>query len=87
MACAESVSWTGDLQVLVARREELLALKVLSATERRPQDTKDAIELLRAGTDRAQVLDRLRTIEARGYNRKQDLTAKFEALEALARVG
>jgi hypothetical protein len=65
----------------VARREELLALRVLSATERRPQDTKDALGLIRAGVDRKQVVESLLAIETRGYNPKQDLVAKLEALE------
>jgi hypothetical protein len=71
----------------VARAEELLALKVLSMTERRLQDRIDAANLILANPtlDLDAVRANLVAVTARGYEREQDLGAKLEAL--LADVG
>ena len=63
-----------------------LAMKILSVTERRPQDRIDAISLLLTNPrlDLDAVRADLALIEARGYSRSQDLTAKLHAvLEAV----
>jgi len=63
----------------VARAEELLAMKVLSMTDRRLQDRIDARNLVRcsADLDREAVRDDVALIEARGFARGQDLQAKL----------
>lgn len=70
----------------VARAEELLALKVLSMTEQRPQDRIDALNLIvfNASLDLGAVRDLLTRIEQRGFHRGQDLEAKLDALLAVA---
>jgi hypothetical protein len=67
---------------IIARAEELLALKVLSMTERRPQDRMDAESLLAVNPDLdlGTVRDLLARITARGFNRGQDLNEKLERL-------
>ena len=79
---AELVIWNTECSLHVARREELLALKVLSVTERRPQDLTDVRALLKAGVDHATVEGNLAEIQARGFHRKQDLLAKYRQLVA-----
>lgn len=66
----------------VARAEELLALKVLSMTEGRPQDRMDAESLLAVNPDLdlETVRDLLARITARGFNRGQDLDEKLGRL-------
>jgi len=81
---AEGIAIDGVGTVPVARAEELLALKVLSMTDKRPQDRIDAANLLtvNARIDLAVVRELLGRITARGYHREQDLTAKLEGLLA-----
>ena len=76
-------------KVPVARAEELLAMKVLSLTERRPQDKIDATNLvvLNDGLDLDAVRADLDEITARGFHREQDLRAKLEALLASVASG
>lgn len=68
--------------VPVARAEELLAMKILSMTEKRPQDRMDAIGLILVNEqlDLNVVRDDLRLITERGFHRDQDLFAKLSAL-------
>ncbi|MBZ0119056.1 MAG: nucleotidyl transferase AbiEii/AbiGii toxin family protein [Sandaracinaceae bacterium] len=72
----------------VARAEDLLATKVLSASERRPQDRADAIAILLAqpDIDLRRVREQLRRIRERGFHRDQDLDAKLDALLEAARA-
>jgi hypothetical protein len=81
---AEGIAIEGVGTVPVARAEELLALKILSMTDKRPQDRIDATNLLavNAGIDVTAVRDLLARITARGYHRGQDLAAKLEGLLA-----
>ena len=81
---ATDVDIEGAGPIPVARAEELLALKVLSMTEKRPQDGLDAEALLamNPGLDVAAVRDLLARIVARGFHRGQDLGAKLDALLA-----
>jgi hypothetical protein len=69
-------------EILVARAEELLAMKTLSMTERRPQDRIDAANLVlfSEGLDLAAVRDNLDRITERGFHRGQDLRAKLDSL-------
>jgi hypothetical protein len=69
----------------VARAEELLAMKVLSMTNRRLQDRIDAERLIElASVDLNAVRSNLGLIRDRGYHREQDLEAKLsEVLAAL----
>ncbi len=71
----------------VARAEELLAMKVLSMTDKRPQDRIDAVGLLLVNDDLdlQAVRDNLREIARRGYDRDQDLSAKLDAVIDAAR--
>lgn len=58
----------------VARAEELVAMKVLSMTDRRPQDRMDVIGILLVagdGLDLDAVAENLRRITDRGYHRDQ----------------
>lgn len=75
--------------VPVAQAEELLAMKVLSMDARRLQDRIDALRLLEVNRDLdvRRVRDNLRLIDARGFGRRQDLTAKLEDVLASVRSG
>jgi len=71
--------------VPVAMSEHLLAMKVLSMREARIQDRIDARGLLATGpVDLSEVRRLLGLIEARGFGRGQDLSAKLDALLAEA---
>jgi len=82
VARAESVIIEGVGAILVGRAEELLALKVLSMTPARLQDSIDAASLLavNAALDVGAVRKLLGLIHARGFGREQDLDAKLDAL-------
>jgi len=84
VARATDVAVDGAGSIPVARAEELLALKVLSMTDRRPQDAIDADGLLAVnpGLDLEAVRDLLGRIVARGFHRGQDLAAKLEGVLA-----
>jgi len=81
---AELVAIDGARSVPVARAEELLALKVLSMTEARPQDRIDALGLLLVNPrlDLRAVRASLALIAARGFAGGQDLAAKLDELLA-----
>jgi hypothetical protein len=72
----------------VARAEELLAPKVLSMTDRRPQDGIDAESLvaMNPSLDVDAVRELLAKVVARGFHRGQDLGAKLDQLLARARA-
>jgi hypothetical protein len=72
--------------IAVARAEELLAMKVLSMTPKRPLDRGDAHNLIlfNPDLDLEAVRDNLRLITARGYHRDRDLAALLD--EVLAEV-
>lgn len=72
----------GSAAIAVARAEELLAMKVLSASKKRKQDVNDAIALLQCnpGLDMAAVESNLALIQQRGFHRQQDLTTKLESI-------
>jgi len=76
-----------DLTVPVARVEELLALKVLSATPRRPQDGADFLRLIdfNPDFDEAAVRTHVEAIRSRRCHRDQDLLAKFDEMLRTAR--
>ena len=84
VARAEPVTIEGAGTVPVARAEELLALKVLSMGDARPQDRMDATSLLAVNPtlDLAVVRALLTEIHGRGFDRGQDLHAKLDALLA-----
>jgi Nucleotidyl transferase AbiEii toxin, Type IV TA system len=73
----------------VARAEELLAMKVLSMSDRRLQDRIDAINLV--AFDKRLDLDVVRAnlglITARGFHRDQDLLTKLSELLASVAEG
>jgi hypothetical protein len=76
----------GTGRLPVARVEELVATKVLSADEQRLQDHLDFRSLICVGAvDLDVVRANLQLIEERGFARQQDLLAKFELM--LAAVG
>lgn len=79
---SERLEWDADLSLSVARAEELVSLKVLAMTERRPRDRGDALALLELGVSVSAVEENLQLIESRGYQRKQDLVRKFSELRA-----
>ncbi|MBN1655553.1 MAG: hypothetical protein JXA30_17430 [Deltaproteobacteria bacterium] len=59
----------------IARTEELLAMKILSMVETRPQDQLDVrlLILYNPGLDLDRVSANLRLITERGFHRRQDL--------------
>jgi hypothetical protein len=73
----EGVGW-----LPVARSEELLAMKVLSMSEKRLQDRIDARNLIlySEDLDLDVVRHNLNLITARGFHRHEDLEAKLAAL-------
>ena len=85
---ATPIAFTGSGDLRVARAEELLAMKILSMTDRRPQDRMDATNLVLVNEtlDLPAVRDNLNLITDRGFHRNQDLAAKLAALlEDIAR--
>jgi hypothetical protein len=87
VARATPVVVEGAGEIPVARAEELLAMKVLSMTERRLQDRLDAVNLLLANPTLAlgDVRGLLALITKRGFDRGQDLARKLETLIEEAR--
>jgi hypothetical protein len=81
-ATAVDLGEAGELPVAVA--EDLLATKILSMSDRRPQDRIDAANLLsmNPSLDLDATRARLRLIEARGFNRGRDLESLLSALLA-----
>ena len=80
----------GDLgDFPVARAEELLAMKILSMSDRRPQDRIDATSLLlvNEAIDLDAVRANLDAITARGFHRDQDLRTKLSELLASVASG
>ena len=69
-------------EIPVARAEELLAMKVLSMTERRLQDRIDAVNLvlMNEHLDLDVVRENLAEITRRGFHREQDLLAKLAVI-------
>lgn len=70
--------------IAVAQREELLAMKILSMTDKRLQDRIDARALVASPPplNLERVRLRLRQISERGYDRGQDLAAKLATVLA-----
>ena len=70
--------------VPVAEAEELLAMKVLSMTDRRLQDRIDAVRLIACNPelDLARVRQNLLTIRERGFDRGEDLEGKLASVLA-----
>ena len=79
------VASAGELPV--ARAEELLAMKVLSMTDRRPLDRFDAVNLIlvNRNLDLDAVRSNLRLIRDRGFDRGENLEEKLDSV--LAAVG
>jgi predicted nucleotidyltransferase len=88
VARAGPVTIEGAGEIPVARAEELVAMKVLSMTERRLQDRLDAINLLLTNPSLQfeDVREMLALITTRGYDRGQDLARKLDALIADAKA-
>lgn len=81
---AERVELFPGKWVATATAESMIAMKVLSATSKRPRDLGDLQAMLRANPviDESRVASLLRAIEARGYSRGQDLAEKWRKLRA-----
>lgn len=71
----------------VARREHLIAMKTLSASEHRDHDVRDLIVLLSEASPRELELARqaLALIKERGFDRGKDLEAELERFARKAR--
>lgn len=84
---ATLVDLPGVGRLPVARSEELLAMKILSMSDRRLQDRMDARNLVLFGDnlDLTAVTDNVNRIIARGFHRGEDLHAKLAGLLAEAR--
>ena len=87
VASAERLAVTRDLKVPVATRGHLIAMKVLSQGEDRPQDSVDLQQLLQRAT--AEDLDEARTalrlIREREHDGGKDLLGALES--AVAHLG
>ena len=82
VARATEIPLTENVTLPVAIVEDLLALKVLSATHLRPQDLLDVRALVDFNPNfkRELVLETLRLVETRGYHRGQNLEQKLEEM-------
>jgi hypothetical protein len=86
VAGATEVDVPGAGVIAVAATEELIAMKVLSMSDRRLQDRIDARQLLGSGAvDLERVRADLGLIAARGYDRDENLDDKLALL--LAEIG
>lgn len=79
VAAAKPVEVPDVGTIPVATAEDLLAMKVLSMTPRRPQDRIDATNILATHPrlDLDLVRARLSLIQSRGFHREQDLDQKL----------
>lgn len=87
VAAAEPLALTADLTVPVAGRAHLIAMKTLSRSARRQQDSVDLARLIE-GADAAELgraRAAMRLIVDRGSARGRDLVAEFDAF--LAELG
>ncbi|RKY21773.1 MAG: hypothetical protein DRQ55_03250 [Planctomycetota bacterium] len=85
VAAAERLEVFPGVEVPVAGRAHLIALKVLAAdAATRPQDGIDAINLLREASpdELSETRAALELITSRGYARTKDLAAELESLLA-----
>jgi hypothetical protein len=75
------------LPMPVATAEDLLAMKILSMRDQRPQDRTDAANLLlmNEAMNIALVRESLTLMTERGFDRGQDLQSKLDAVLAIAR--
>lgn len=80
---AEPLDLFDEVQVMTATTEGLLAMKVLSATDQRPRDLEDIRSLTQAQPDydERRLLELLRLITERGFQRQQDLFAKWSGFK------
>jgi len=86
VAVAEVLEVVPGLRVPVARKEHLIALKVLSHDDtRRPLDRVDFLNLVRESSpgEIEAAKEALRRIEALGFHRNQDLLAKFVSMQGI----
>ena len=79
---AEVIAVFAGVEVPVARTGHLLALKVLSRSPERPQDSADITALLQVldAVERARAVDAARLIAARGFARGKSIEAEVAAL-------
>jgi hypothetical protein len=83
VAAAEEVEVVPGVRVPVARREHLIAMKLLARDDRRrPQDRDDLAGLVRRASppELQAARDAMRLIGARGFARGRDLVSSFDAL-------
>lgn len=84
VASAERVELFPGKWVTTATAESIVAMKILSATAKRPRDLGDLQAMLRANPtlDESRVASLLEAMEARGYSRGQDLAEKWRRLRS-----
>lgn len=85
VAAAEQIALEPGLTVPVARREHLIAMKVLARNDRRrPQDYDDLRSMIARATpeEMARARDAIALIQTRGAHRGKDLAAEFDSLLA-----
>lgn len=77
VAAARREALFTDVDVPLPALGHLLALKVLSESERRPRDRQDIVALIDAAdaAELARAQEAVDLITRRGYNRERDLTA------------
>lgn len=79
---ADVLTIVPGVEMPVARSGHLLALKVLSRSDARPQDAADILALLKVldGPERSRAFDAVRLIVDRGFARGKDLAAELATL-------
>jgi hypothetical protein len=84
VASAQRVEVFPGKWVTTATAESMIAMKVLSATAKRPRDLGDLQAMLRANPtlDESRVRSLLEAIAGRGYSRGQDLIEKWRKLRS-----
>ncbi|MGC4067907.1 MAG: nucleotidyl transferase AbiEii/AbiGii toxin family protein [Polyangiaceae bacterium] len=82
IASAQRIELLAGAWVTTATAESMIAMKVLSATPKRPRDLGDLQAMLRANPmlDEGLVTSLLEAITIRGYSRGQDLIEKWRRL-------
>ena len=69
-----------DVSIPVAQVGHLIALKILSVQEKRPQDVMDLQNLIQVSTkeDLNLAMESCNLIQQRGFHRERDLTTLFK---------
>ncbi len=88
VAAAEPAEVLPGVRLPVARRGHLIAMKVLSASDRRPVDRADLLDLIRRADaeDMRLALEALAAVTSGGFERTRNLHAELDEHERIARL-